>query len=368
MADIPEGLQLTPFDPEFERDPSGVYARLRNAAPVHFDGAAYTVSGYPEVAALLKDQRLSADPRSVGQVRDPRAENPVTRRSPDMMNLDAHEHARLRGAVNRAFTPRTVTAFRPTIEAIAERVLSDLPDEFDAIVDYAGPLTTIAIAEYIGVDPVRHADFRRWIDTLLMQGYPMPTDTQWNSIVEADEAMRLCMRDTIAARRTRPGNDLVSRLIDGDLTEDEVVDMCALLVGAGSFTTADLIGNALLRFTEAHRERIPAFVDDVLRLDPPSQSVRRWALQDVEIGGQTIKKGTTVLLLIGAANHDPTAGAHLAFGRGIHHCLGAALARVEAEVALAKLPPFEVRAHKRRKSMIFRGCSHVHIVLNKPGR
>ena len=363
MAKIPEGIQLTPFDPEFERDPYGVYARLREAAPVHWDGMTYTASGYAEVAALLKDKRLTVDPRKLDIVADPRANNAVTNRAPNMMNLDGTEHSRLRSLVNRAFTPSSVNAFRPRIEAIAQALIADLPREFDAVEVYAKPLPTIVIAEYIGVDGSRHEEFKRWTDTLLMQSYPIPSAEQWDAIVAADAAMRDCMRGVVEDRKKSPQDDFVSRLIDSAATEDEVVEMCSLLVGAGNFTTTDLIGNALLQFTEQDRDRIPEFVEDVLRLDPPSQSVRRWALEDIDIAGTTIKAGSAVLLFIGAANHDPEAGTHLSFGRGVHHCLGAALAKLEVEVALAALPRLQVKSCRLRKSLLFRGYSKVLVEL-----
>ena len=361
MTNIPEGIQLTPFDPEFERDPYGVYARLRDAAPVHWDGMAYTASGYAEVAALLKDKRLTVDPRKLDIARDPRADNAVTNRVPDMMGLDGSEHTRLRTLVNRAFTPSSVNAFRPTIQAIAQNLVADLPQSFDAVERYAKPLPTIAIAEYIGIDATRHEEFKLWTDTLLMQGFPIPSPEQWDAIVAADAAMRECMRDVVEDRKMNPQDDFVTRLIASAASEAEVVEMCSLLVGAGNFTTTDLIGNALLQLTAADRNRLPEFVDDVLRLDPPSQSVRRWALEDIEIAGTTIKAGSAVLLFIGAANHDPQAGPHLSFGRGVHHCLGAALAKLEVEVALAAFPRFEVQSSKLRKSLLFRGYSKVMV-------
>ncbi len=163
-----------------------MYARLREQAPVHFDGASYTVSSYEQVAALLKDERLCVDYRKVGARRDPRADNPVTRRPPDMMNLDNPEHARLRSLINSAFTPSSVRAFRPRIEETAMDLASSLSSSCDVISEYAAPLTTIVIAEYIGADADRHRDFKAWTNALLMQGYPMPTPELREGIVAAE--------------------------------------------------------------------------------------------------------------------------------------------------------------------------------------
>lgn len=129
-----------------------------------------------------------------------------------MMNLDDPEHTRLCRLVNRAFTPGSIAAFRSRIEDIAKALVAELSDEFDAIACYAKPLPTIVIAAYIGVDENRHGDFKRWTDTLLMQGYPMPSANQWDAIVEAAKSMRDYMREVVAERQRTPREDLVTRL------------------------------------------------------------------------------------------------------------------------------------------------------------
>ncbi len=371
MEQVPDGLELTAFDETFHKDPYAVYERLRRLDPIHEDkaslwGKSWTISGYEYVKTLFSDTRLSVDPRTIGLRRDPRADNAVTLREPNMMSLDGDDHRRLRSLVQQAFTPGSVERFRSEVREIADKCLDAVTDnEFDVVSVLAKPLPTIGIATYIGVDPARHEDFKRWTDSLLLQGYPMPTEEQWQEIVAADAALRDYAMSVIAARREAPRDDLVTRLIDakeaGDLlSENEIVDMCCLLIGAGNFTTTDLISNTIhmLLTTDASAEDA---VEACLRFDAPVLNIRRYVTEDIEIGGKLIEKGSVVNLLVGAANHDPENldKRHLTFGQGLHHCLGAPLAKLEAEVALEafqeRFPNAQLVSAKRARRMDFRG-------------
>ncbi len=379
---LPEGLQLTPFDPTFFEDPYAVYKTLRTGDPCHqettsfYPGDTWTVTSFELVEQLLKDQRLSANPNKIGLPRDPRANNSVTNRKPDMMTLDGTDHHRLRRAVQKAFTPTSVEQFRYRISETFAECVKDLPSRFDLVATIAKPLPTIVIAEYIGVDSSAHIAFKQWTDDLSLQGYPMPTDEQWRTIVAADSNLRSHIRQVIEHRRRNLDNDLVSRLIqDNALTNTEVVDMCCLLIGAGNFTTTDLISNAILACLQ-HGTKSGDFgvvVDECLRFDSPSMVVRRFAIEDIQIEDTTIRSDSVVNLVIAAANHDPTvfdspdqfiadrkSNSHLSFGRGVHHCLGAPLAKLEAAIVLEaffdRFPSAQLVSFERDKRMSFRGC------------
>jgi len=383
MTDTPDGLQLTPFDEEFFKDPYTVYRLLRRHDPVHQDENSFyeqswTVSDYKSVKALLIDGRLSVDPRSIGLRRDPRVDNPVTLRQPDMMNLEGTEHKRLRSLVHKAFTPSSISRFESRIEEIVLDCLNKITgNSFDIVSSFAKPIPTIVIAEYIGVDAADHLIFKQWTDSLLLQGYPIPTEAQWAEIVAADKAFRDYIRCVITDRRKKRRDDLVSRLIEAEdenlLRDSEIVDMCYLLIGAGNFTTTDLISNSIYAKLNTDSEcDFHLAIEETLRFDPPAMVVRRYVTQEVVIHGKTILRGSVVNLLTAAANHDPdqfhepdsflpdrdTSG-HLAFGRGVHHCLGAPLARLEAKIALQKFaerfPNARIESSKRSKRMDFRG-------------
>ena len=392
-----DGIDLTPFNEDFRHDPYPLYKNLRESDPVHKDAfsffgerASWTITSEHAVDALLKDQRLSVDPRKVGLSRDPRAENIVTERAPDMMGLDEPDHTRLRGLVQKAFTRSSVENLRPRIEHIANQLLEPLKavTEFDVVNSLAKPLPTIAIAELIGIDSRHHEDFKRWTDSLLLQGLLQPTPDQWQEIVAADEAFRQYMTDTIAQRRANPADDLVSRLIAAHdeshrLSDEEVVGMCILLIGAGNFTTTDLISNAVHALLCHSSERtdlsdIERVIEECLRFDSPVLMVRRYAIEDLRIDGNEIEQGSVVNLVLAAANHDPnrfessetfqpgvSQPSHFAFGRGIHHCLGAPLARLETGIAIRALfnafPEATLSRMTRSKTVGFRGFEELII-------
>jgi cytochrome P450 len=404
MTLIPDGIELTPFSDSYYADPYEVYARLRSREPVHRDNLSmyeksWTITNLDSIKLLLTDSRLSVDSTKVGIVRDPRANNPVTTAPPNMMGLDGPDHRRLRNLVQKAFTPAKVEGFRSKVERIVDSRIEQLKDIelVDLVPAYAKPIPTIAIAEFLGVDPNDHVKFKNWTDSLLKQGYPLPTETQWDEIVAADKALHDYMRVVVQKRRRKPEDDLISAMIrvqseNEGLQEDEVVEMCSLLIGAGNFTTTDLISNSILAFLQYPGQirllldnelTIEIFIEECLRFDSPSMIVRRFALEDIVLNGETILKGSVVNLVLGAANHDPShfsrpdefsaevdRNRHFSFGRGVHHCLGASLARLEAQVAVKKLidsfPQMRLLDHSRTKNLWFRGCRSLRVELNMP--
>jgi cytochrome P450 len=281
-----------------------------------------------------------------------------------MLNKDGDDHRRLRRLVTKAFTPRMVEQLRPRIQEIADELLDAVEERgrMDLVEEFAFPLPMMVISELLGIPYDDRDRFRAWSTPIVT---PVLTAEALASFGEQMSAFVAYLRDLFERRRAEPRHDLVSALLQAEdagdvLTEQELFSMVVLLIVAGHETTVNLIGNAVAALLQqpdqrAHLQRNPGLVrqavEELLRYDGPvERGLNRWAATDVELGGQTIRRGETVIAMLGSANRDPERFPdpdtldltrqdlkHLAFGRGSHYCLGAPLARLEAEIALATL-------------------------------
>jgi hypothetical protein len=367
---LPTGLQMTVFDETFRNRPAERFAALREHDPVHTDSMLGRVllTRAADVAAVLKDRSLSVDQRNAAP--DTIVQRLATmqdREAPrSMLVLDDPDHARLRRLVTHAFNARAIDAIKPRVVEVANELLDAVSgqDQFDLIEDYASPLPIIVIAAMLGVGADDRADFRRWSKGLANVFSPIRTPELLAGLkVNADELSAYFER-AIATRRANPRGDLISAMIaaeeGGDsLTTQEIVTMCNLLLLAGNLTTTDLIGNATLALlnhpeqlvvVRADPARMADAIEETLRLDPPVVQSLRIPLQPREIGGCPVRAGEAVTTYLMAASQDPALHAdplrfdidradktHFAFGGGVHFCLGAPLARAEAEIALNAL-------------------------------
>jgi len=366
---VPTGVELTALHPDFQSDPYPVLERLRRLDPVHHDTllGRYVLTRHDDVDALLWDRSLSVDPRKAAPgTFEARFTFADREGEPSMLFSDPPYHTRLRGLVSKAFTAKAVEQMRPRIQAIVDELLDavDGEGEVDLIEIFAGPLPTIVIAEMLGIDPADRADFKRWSDLGVMNFNPMLTAEERALVDEAGAALEAYFRRCIEDRREKPRADLITSLIGAEeggdqLTDGEIVTMCSLLLGAGNVTTTDLIGNgvlALLRTTDELRKLTddPALiknaVEEMLRFDSPVLQSGRIPLEGAQIGGFDIGAGASVSPMLSAANRDPDAYPepdrfdvsredthHHSFGGGVHYCLGAPLARAEAQVAVGTL-------------------------------
>jgi len=364
---VPTGIELTSLDAAFREDPYPVLDRLRASEPVHHDGVLHrwVLTRHDDVDRVVNDRSLSADPRKAA----PGTYMELFQQAgeePSILFLDPPDHTRLRGLVSKAFTPRAVERMGPRIQEVVDELLDAVADaeRFDLMATFAGPLPTIVIAEMLGVDPADRDDFKRWSDESVLGFNPLITDEERERVIAASTAMDDYLRRAIAERRSNPRDDLISALIAveeaGDqLSNEEIVTMCSLLLAAGNVTTTDLIGNGVLALLR-HPDQLAALradpsliknaVEEMLRFDGPVVQTGRIALSDVEIGGCPVGPGASILTSLAAANHDPAVYPdpdrfdvrredihHHAFGGGIHYCLGAPLARLEARIAIDTL-------------------------------
>jgi cytochrome P450 len=384
------------FEGAFWRDPYPAYAALRSDEPVcrleRQDGTVWLLSRYSDVRAALADSRLSKDWRFTLPPEE-RAAAPVSP-TPMMLLMDPPDHTRLRKLVSRSFTLRRMEGLRPRVEQIAGELLDALPPtgQVDIMAEYAFLLPVLVICELLGVPADDRDDFAAWSNTMVDES--TRDESSAASAKLFDYLSRL-----IEEKREHPDDALISGLIevaeDGDrLSQAELVGMAMLLLIAGHETTVNLIGNGLLALL-THPEQLallrerpdllPSAVEEFLRWDSPVHSTPlRVAAEDVEYSGVTIPAGSVVTLSLAAANRDPgrfadaeelridrDASGHAAFGHGLHHCLGAQLARIEGQEALglllARRPELALAVDPQellyRRSTLIRGLTTLPVEL-----
>ena len=350
------GVSYDPTSAAILSDPYGTYDSLRAKDPIHRMRLinAWVLTRYEDVDMVLRDhRRFSKDDGIEDEYRS-------------MLHHDPPDHTRLRSLVSKAFTPRSVRELHPRVERIVAELLDDLDgkDRFDLIESVAFPMPVTVIAEMLGV-PARDMDrFERWSNDISLTIEPSLRDDQIRLVERATEELYEYFEGIIEERRLNPEDDMITALLnaedEGDrLTHAELLGTLVLLLVAGNETTRNLIGNgmrALLKHPEQlqrlrdNPDLLDSALNELLRYDSPVQLDGRLVHSDVEIGGQRIIAGQRVLCAIGAANRDPSVFAepheldigrdeksNIAFGRGIHHCLGAPLAMLEARAAFSAL-------------------------------
>jgi cytochrome P450 len=365
-------------DTELMTDPFPVYAALRADHPVFYDEVddLWVVSRYDDVLSVIRDPETYSSALGMGELMA--MSNRSRRRRPPQFTLDMAgmrvliatdppDHTKLRRLVSRAFTPRTIGALEPRVRAVCEAMVTDLLEaaergEADLVHQLASPFPVIVIAELLGIPADRRADFKRWSDGVVgsLSGAWDPDAAQQSGL-----EMFTFFADTVAERTARPADDLISLLAlhgrDGDdaLSTPEIVMFCILLLIAGNETTTNLIGNALHALwahpgeaakLAADLTLVPSAVEESLRFAGPVQGLFRGTTRAAELAGVSLPERARVMVLFGSANRDeriwpdaeqflvdrnPTN--HLGLGWGIHHCLGAQLARLEARVAAETL-------------------------------
>lgn len=400
----PAAIEYDPFD-TLEAAPYALYARLRDEAPVYFASptATFVLSRYDDVhRALTSPDLYSSDamrgvlmgqPTGKGEQRLPRSEA-----SGNLVSIDPPEHSELRSIVARGFTPRRIGEWRARIDEIVAGLAAGWPigEPFDLVEQLAAPLPVRTICELLGADPEEGTRFRGWADamTSVLSGSARVNGfgpDEFQAILElTDDIGR-----RIDERHEHPRDDLLTTLVlasgDDVLSRAEAVGFASLLLFAGTETTTNLISNAvaalldrpsLLEALRADPALIPKVIEEVLRWESPVQYVFRRTTRDLELHGVELPVDSTVTLLLGSANRDPRrwggdaeqfevtrdTGGHLAFGFGVHYCLGASLARIEAESALRALLPRLSATGPRHApawidSMQFRGHERLEIVV-----
>lgn len=363
-------VEFDPFSPEYFANPTAVFDRIREEAPVYFNEkyGFYALSRFDDVVAAHRDWKTYSSANGV--------DLSTLTKDPEMIKMlgmiimmDPPEHDRYRALVSRVFTPRAVTAYEPMIREVVTSYLDQLEgkDQFDAVQDFAAPFPVEIISRMLGVPEGERQQIRHWLDLSLHRepGQMDPTPEGAQALFD----LVVYFLELTAEKRKNPGDDMLTRLTEAEveredgtktqLTDKEIAGFASLLGGAGAETVIKLVGNAVV-LLDAHPDqrqllvedpsRIPAAVEEILRIDPPSQYQGRFSRAERTFEGGTIPAGVPVLLLTGAATRDPRAferpteliidrppAVTLSLGHGIHSCLGAALARMEGKVAIEEV-------------------------------
>lgn len=378
-----EAVYWNPLDPAVHADPYPSYRRLRESAPMlRAPMGFWVVSRYADIAAVLRDGRFghSMDEASAMlQAMEGPGGTTVTELSRWMLFRDPPDHTRLRALVSKAFTPRAVEALRPRVTQIVDQLVEGMLVQLreggvvDLVTELALPLPVKVICELLGLPLEYQVRTRQWAEAIARALDPIVSEEEAKASDEAVTGLTGYLASVVEERRRQPGQDLLTRLIQaedegGHLSEPELISTVALLFGAGHETTRNLIGNGMLALLnhpdQADRlarepQLIRGAIEELLRYDSPVQLAGRVAKADLEVGGEPIANGEFLVLLIGAGNRDPAQFPEpdrldiarpdlrmLSFGGGIHFCLGAMLARMEAQIAfgtlIAKMPSLEL--------------------------
>ena len=405
----PAPLGLNPFEAGFAQDPYPQYRRLREEAPVHHGRfGPWTLMRYDDVSRLVREPGVSVEDRNAtfnprdlvfaaaGIERADRGQRAI-------LNLDPPDHTRIRRLVSKAFTPGRIETLVPRVQALVDQLLDDAAARgsptIDVIADLAFPLPFLVISELLGMPKADRTQLRAWSHTLVRSLEPIATPEDVPAIVDAGLHMTEHVQAAIGWKRDHPADDLLSALVaveeEGDvLTPEELEAQVVLLYVAGHETTVNLIGNGTLALLR-HRDELERLrqapdlihnaIEELLRYDSPVQFTRRIPLTELEIDGNVIEPGAIVLACLGAANHDPAhfgptadeldlrrrdAPHHVSFGGGIHHCLGAVLARTEGRIALGTLvrrfPALELATYEPAWNgrMVLRGLDALPVTID----
>lgn len=353
-------LSQSPRDADFVQDPYPFYDRARAGGDLFWwdDYGAVCAVSHAAVAACLKDKRMGREvPAEFARPIPAHVAPFYAVEAHSMLELNPPRHTRLRGLVLRAFTSRRIAALQPEIEALCHDLIDQFPrGEFDLLQAYARTVPVIIIARLLGVPEHRADDLLAWSNEMVAMYVAGRSCEVEDRAVAATESFVAFIRSYINEKRNAPADDLITHLIAAEehgekLTTDELITTCILLLNAGHEATVHTMGNAVKTLLERDIRTVDdATVEECLRFDPPLHMFDRWVSEDCTLFGHDFKRGDNVKCLLGAANRDPapypdphvfdperTGPVNVAFGGGIHFCVGAPLARLELRVALQVL-------------------------------